>query len=452
MSNEVEQVFAGMVLERTLKSGSNGSVCLVHDETGKQYIYRWFQGTEEVYQSLRGIVSPYLPKIYDVKSQGDTVYVLEEYICGDSLAFLLEAGPLSPAWVQRISMQLCQALSRLHQEGIVHRDVKPENILLRGSDAVLIDFDASRIAKPKGDTDTKLLGTAGYAAPEQYGFSQTDQRADIYAMGIVINEMLTGQHPSKKLVGGKFQSVVERCIEVNVDRRFSSAEALRLALKTCHSRGFRAGVLIAAAVLLVGTLAAVSLGRKSQPLPQATETSEASQPTQTATESLAAAEEPWQEPVNLAMPAFSYDLDQDGEEETYLFGICQASLPDMVQYTNQDYFALEPGQVQYRQVFPCVWQQEQDGAWVSVPEFAPLLEDAAIQLWRLSEQTLGSPQISAQSGVWPGGLSITYSLEHQGTWLYQIQATLDGEQLTAQAVSTVDSMENYRKMMEQNNQ
>ena len=149
--------------------------------------------------------------------------------------------------------------------------------------------------------------------------------------------------------------------------------------------------------------AAVSLGRKSQPLPQATETWEASQPTQTATEPLAAAEEPWQGPVNLAMPAFSYDLDQDG-------------------------------------------------TWVSVPEFAPLLEDAAIQLWRLSEQTLGSPQISAQSGVWPGGLSITYSLEHQGTWLYQIQATLDGEQLTAQAVSTVDSMENYRKIMEQNNQ
>lgn len=220
MQYGVEQIFPSMELERELKSSENSSVCLVHDKAGKSYIYRWFLGTDEVYLRLREIGCPYLPKIYDVKSQGDRVFVLEEYIAGDTLAFLLEAGPLKPAWVRRISMQLCQALNQLHRAGIVHRDVKPENILLRGNDAVLIDFDASRIAKPKGDTDTHLLGTAGYAAPEQYGFSQTDQRADIYSMGIVINEMLTGEHPSKQLVGGKFKHVVERCIEVNMDRRF----------------------------------------------------------------------------------------------------------------------------------------------------------------------------------------------------------------------------------------
>lgn len=164
----------------------------------------------------------------------------------------------------------------------------------------------------------------------------------------------------------------------------------------------------------------------------------------------AVAAEPWPEPVDLAMPSFSYDLDQDGAQETYFFGICHASLPETVQFTTQDYFALEQGQVQLRQVFPCVWQQAPDGTLVSVPEFAPLLHDASIRLWRRSEQTLGTPQIHAQTGLWPGGLSITFGSEHQGSWLYQIQATLDGAQLTAQAITTVDSMENYRKIMEQN--
>lgn len=77
----------------------------------------------------------------------------------------------------------------------VHRDIKPENIILRGSQAVLIDFDAARLHKPEHEADTQILGTTGFAAPEQYGLSQSDIRTDIYSLGVLINVMLTGNTP-----------------------------------------------------------------------------------------------------------------------------------------------------------------------------------------------------------------------------------------------------------------
>lgn len=187
---------------RTLKSSERGCVSLLQNrQNGTRFIFRHYRGNGEVYRKLLGISCPNLPQIMEAAEQDGMVAVLEEYIQGDSLAYLLEDALFSPAEARKIALQLCNALWVLHKLGAVHRDIKPENVMIRGSQAVLIDFDASRIFKNESDTDTLVLGTMGFAAPEQYGISQTDERADIYAMGVLLNIMLTGKHPSKELAG-----------------------------------------------------------------------------------------------------------------------------------------------------------------------------------------------------------------------------------------------------------
>ena len=238
MNRGKETVFPYFEIEKTLKSGKRGNVHLVrYRDTKIRCIYREFAGNGEVYHKLQEIDCPHLPKIYGIQEQDGQVYVLEEYIQGDTLAFLLEGSPLTQAQTEEISMQICEALKILHGLGAVHRDIKPENIIIRGNEAVLIDFDVSRLVKPENHTDTQIMGTTGYAAPEQYGFSQTDARADIYAMGILINEMLTGQHPSKRLEAGPLRPIIERCIEVNVDKRYPTAEELHRAIGAFRKAG-----------------------------------------------------------------------------------------------------------------------------------------------------------------------------------------------------------------------
>lgn len=88
---------------------------------------------------------------------------------------------------------------------------------------MLIDFDAARLHKPSRENDTVVLGTTGFAAPEQYGLSQSDARADIYSLGVLMNVMLTGEHPSRKLASGRLGRVVQRCTQVNPEKRYRSA-------------------------------------------------------------------------------------------------------------------------------------------------------------------------------------------------------------------------------------
>ena len=123
---------------------------------------------------------------------------------------------------KQIARQLCSALWVFHSMGMVHRDVKPDNVIIRGKEAVLIDFDASRIYKSTIQEDTQILGTTGFAAPEQYGLSQSDGRADIYALGVLLNIMLTGEHPSRKLAGGRMGRIVQRCTMVNPAKRYKN--------------------------------------------------------------------------------------------------------------------------------------------------------------------------------------------------------------------------------------
>lgn len=208
---------------RLLKENTRGSVRLIrHKATGRKLILRCFTGNAEVYQKLLGLSCKNLPTVYEVVSQNGKHLVLEEYIEGDTLGFLLKDALFTPKETRKIVTQVCRALWILHSMDAVHRDIKPENVILRGTDAVLIDFDAARVHKPEHENDTQVLGTIGFAAPEQYGLSQSDIRADIYALGILMNVMLTGEHPSKKLADGRLGRVVSRCTHVNPQKRYKN--------------------------------------------------------------------------------------------------------------------------------------------------------------------------------------------------------------------------------------
>ena len=149
---------------KVLKRGARGTVTLVrHRQTGQRYVFRRFDGTADVYRRLLTVSSPYLPRVEEVAESHGRVAALEEYVQGDTLLYLLEGGLLDWPEARKVARDLCAALWVLHSMGAVHRDVKESNVILRGGEAVLVDFDASRIMKPELHSDTVILGTTGYA-------------------------------------------------------------------------------------------------------------------------------------------------------------------------------------------------------------------------------------------------------------------------------------------------
>ena len=212
---------------RVLKQSPRGTVSVVrHKKSGTRYVFRRYSGSGEVYRRLLPVLCPHLPQIMEAAEQDGQTAVLEEYVQGDTLAELLMGARLTEREARQVTMQLCQALHVLHSMGAVHRDVKPENVILRGSDAVLIDFDAARIYTDESESDTQVLGTTGFAAPEQYGIFQSDERADIFSLGVLLNIMLTGKHPSREMAAGKMGRIVRKCTMTAPEQRYQSARAL----------------------------------------------------------------------------------------------------------------------------------------------------------------------------------------------------------------------------------
>ena len=226
-----EQLRTEFEVVRLLKECPRGSVRLIrHNAGGNQFILRHFQGNGEVYRRLLSCSCRYLPLVYEAAEQDGENIVIEEFVQGDTLDFLLKEALFSPQETKQTIKQLCQGLWVLHSMAAVHRDIKPENVILRGSDAVLIDFDAARLHKPQAEADTQILGTTGFAAPEQYGLGQSDTRTDIYSLGVLMNVMLTGQHPSKKLAEGRLGRIIQRCTQINPAKRYKNVLHLMEAL------------------------------------------------------------------------------------------------------------------------------------------------------------------------------------------------------------------------------
>ena len=179
----------------TILSKKNGCevLRLRNKESKKDLVLRSFPSVLAAYEKLQNIRCDHLPEIYDVLQMDDGQIVLEEYIDGITVAQVMEIEKYRSAGARKVLLSVCDALSVLHDRGIIHRDVKPENVMIgKSGRVVLIDFNASRM-ESAASKDTVIMGTVGYASPEQLGLSQTDARTDIYAAGVLYNVMLTGQ-------------------------------------------------------------------------------------------------------------------------------------------------------------------------------------------------------------------------------------------------------------------
>lgn len=214
---------------KSLKKTESSQVLVYKNKaTDKKMIVRYIIDGIEIYESLLTVKSKHLPQIYEVVRGEDKAIVLEEYIEGMNVGDVLEGGVYNEKGVVEVCRQVCEALTVLHSKGIIHRDIKPENIMITKYGQIkLIDFNASKKYKEGEAKDTKILGTTGFAAPEQYGISQSDARTDIYAMGVLINIMLTGEHPSKVMCKGRMKKIVSRAVSMNPDDRYQSSEELK---------------------------------------------------------------------------------------------------------------------------------------------------------------------------------------------------------------------------------
>lgn len=203
-----------------IRSSERSTVELVCGED--KFIRRTICSECAVYNALKDAPSRFFPQIYSVEISCGKTVVCEEYIDGKNLAHT----DISEKQAVNIMIQLCSALENIHRLGIVHRDIKPSNILLQKDGSIrLIDFEAARFVREDSDKDTRCLGTEGFAPPEQYGFSQTDFRSDIYAAGQTMKTLL-GSLSAKPA----YKKIILRCTSLDPDKRYQSAAELKRAL------------------------------------------------------------------------------------------------------------------------------------------------------------------------------------------------------------------------------
>ncbi len=194
---------------------------------------------------MKRLDHPALPRIVDIIDNGVTIFVVMDYIEGESLDKILkEYGPQPEEKVIAWAKQLCDALSYLHSQKppIIYRDMKPANVMLKPEGTIkIIDFGIAREYKEQKMADTTVLGTKGYAPPEQYS-GQTDARSDIYALGMTLHHLLTGIDPrsgeayapvrmwNPQLSEG-IELIIDKCVQPAAENRYQNCQDLQYDLE-----------------------------------------------------------------------------------------------------------------------------------------------------------------------------------------------------------------------------
>jgi serine/threonine-protein kinase len=268
--NQAELIQNRYRLIRLLGSGGFGAVYLAEDQRlGRTVAIKEMDAArlgpderpvaEQLFERearmLASLDHPGLTRIWDFFQQGRRVFLVMEYVPGQTLRDLLlqRAGPLDEPFVLHCALQLCAVLAYLHarRPQVIFRDLKPANIMVVPADGEapsatslpaspeirLIDFGIARLFKPDQPGDTLIIGTPGYAPPEQYGHGQTDERSDIYSLGATLYHLLSGRVPNtvpppplttvNPAVSPELARIVARATETDPADRYQQVEDLR---------------------------------------------------------------------------------------------------------------------------------------------------------------------------------------------------------------------------------
>ena len=171
------------------------------------------------------------PEICEVFETDGRLTVIEEYISGQTLRAILDNGNrFSPEEAARIIEKLCGIVQQLHslEPPILHRDIKPSNIMLTADGEIkLLDMNAAKNLSTDKPEDTSLIGTVGYAAPEQFGFGASTIQTDIYSIGVVFCELVTGRLPKEEIPAGKAGDIIRKCTQIDPAKRYKNVVKLR---------------------------------------------------------------------------------------------------------------------------------------------------------------------------------------------------------------------------------
>ena len=203
-----------------------------HKDTG-ELVVKKEMGKESfsVYSLLKSIKSKNLIKVLECFRDEDKTIEIEEYVNGKRLDDYFREKKATLEQVVDVGIALCEGLAPMHKLNLVHRDIQPKNIIITNEGSLkIIDFDISRKENENATHDTTLLGTVGYAAPEQYGFAQTTNRSDIYSIGAVLKELSSFSELDK---------IIAKCMEMDPANRYENVEQLENELEKVKGQAER---------------------------------------------------------------------------------------------------------------------------------------------------------------------------------------------------------------------
>lgn len=220
-----------------------------HDKDGRMRLVRDNRDSRIFVKKIRSVYDravylwlfahpvPGIPRIRLLVENEGKLILIEEHVDGTTLDNITRQFPdgISEVYIVKWMRQLIAIMKQFHGANppIIHRDLKPENIVISAADDLyLVDCNTARQYTGNADRDTRLLGTAGYAAPEQYGFGESDQRTDLYAFGMLLNHLLTGELSRQLVAPGKWEGLIRKCLELDPINRYQNVTELERAFET----------------------------------------------------------------------------------------------------------------------------------------------------------------------------------------------------------------------------